>query len=190
MDFGPAVWQPASGSRGWGPEAGKGHVHEFHLDDFLLVRGHRGGGGGGSGSAAGCVHTRQCNMWCLTYVHPLVSLSGGELTIRMVQVFVALLCAANPLEKTKCELDGLLNVVLNHHLKPVLLPCPTGLLLLSGYRDHLSKGEFTIFVDILSQIFSGFQEVFPVDATEQLWALAVPHGNVRELVWHSLSQGS
>lgn len=108
--------------------------------------------------------------------------------MRMVQVFVALLCAANPLEKTKCELDGPLS---DAQPPPATCPAtgPPGLLLLSGYRDHLSKGEFTCFLGILSQIFSGFQEVFSVDTSEQLWALAVPHRNVRELVWYSCPRG-
>lgn len=144
-------------------------MHEFNLDDISLVRGHTQAG-----------WALLLSVCCTAVPYLVPSLSGGKLTIRTLLVFVALFCAAKPLEKTKCELVHSLCAVSISFLSQ-FLPLP-GLLLLSGGKDHLSKGQFTAFLDILAQIFTAIQEVFPAEDSEHLWALGVAHRDVRELV--------
>ena len=90
---------------------------------------------------------------------------------------MALLCAGTPLDKTKCESVQSLYTMSNSFAQPV--PPTPDLLMISGGKDHITKEHCAVFLDILTQIFSGFQEVFPVTDSEQLWSLGVAHREVR-----------
>ena len=139
-------------------------MHEFHLNDILLVRACK--------AVLGLLQVVCMPTRALSHESPPPpppSLSGRELTRRMVLVFVGLLCEASPLEKTKCESE-VAGCGAQHYAEAAHPTPPTGLLLLWGCKNHLRQREFAAFLALLVQIFSGLQEVFPEEAAEQLWA--------------------
>lgn len=132
-DFGPAVRHMLPAPPGQRTDAGKGYVREFHLDDILLVR-----------ACKAVLGLQVCRFCACPPVQPHMSLppppslSGRELTRRMVLVFVGLLCEASPLEKTKCELGV---VMLSSSAEAAAPPCPQAYCCSWAARTTSHKGS-------------------------------------------------